>query len=73
MATRSGPDGEPLFNTPTFLGPTTKAVEGVQYLGAGTYDFYCTIHPEMTGRLTVTSPGEGKGTVAEMWLPAGAH
>jgi hypothetical protein len=57
FANDAGPDGGPLFELPTFVGPATKPVEGVQYLTAGTYEFYCTLHETMTGTLTVTSAG----------------
>src|SRR6266550_5127651 len=56
-ATDIGPDGKPLFASPdTSAGQTTK-VDGAQYLTSGSYKFQCTIHPFMTGTLTVTSNG----------------
>ena len=54
----AGPDKGPLFEAKTFQGPdVSKAVQGVQYLGAGAYDFHCTLHENMVGTLTVSSSG----------------
>jgi plastocyanin len=51
-ATSKGPDGNLLFGSDTVAsGPTP--VKGTQYLSAGNYAFYCTVHPLMTAQLTV--------------------
>jgi plastocyanin len=43
------------------VGPgKTSFVEGSQYLTTGSYDFFCSIHPSMKGRLIVTSAGAPK-------------
>jgi len=57
-ARQNGPDNGPLFFSAT-LNPGGQApVQGTQYLSAGTYQFFCTIHPtEMQGTLVVTSNG----------------
>jgi plastocyanin len=56
-ARQNGPDGKPLFRTPTISGGTAS-VDGTQYLAAGDYQFFCTIHPTtMTGTLHVTANG----------------
>lgn len=50
-----------LFSSDTIGGGSTSFVEGSQYLTAGTYTFYCTVHPDqMKGTLTVTSEGTPK-------------
>ncbi len=56
-AATNGPDGRPLFATPTIGLFGSVSVEGAQYLTTGSYPFLCTIHPFMTGALTVTSAG----------------
>jgi plastocyanin len=49
-----GPDGQALFRTPTIAGGAT-GVQGTQYLSAGNYTFFCTIHPTtMQATLVVT-------------------
>jgi plastocyanin len=54
---RLGPDGRRLFRTPV-IGPGNETfVEGSQYLTAGSYGFYCSLHPEMEGTLNVTGAG----------------
>jgi plastocyanin len=54
----NGPDKRALFSTPTLNGGQQAAVDGTQYLTAGTYSFFCTIHPtEMQATLVVTSNG----------------
>ena len=56
-ARQNGPDGKPLFRSPTISGDTAS-VDGTQYLPAGDYPFFCTIHPStMTGTLHVTANG----------------
>lgn len=56
-ALKNGPDGQALFRSPTISGGTT-GVQGTQYLSAGDYTFYCTIHPStMQATLHVTSNG----------------
>jgi plastocyanin len=56
-ARTNGPDGQALFRSPTITGGTT-GVNGTQYLSAGDYTFYCTIHPTtMQATLHVTSNG----------------
>ncbi|HVT63867.1 MAG TPA: multicopper oxidase domain-containing protein [Mycobacteriales bacterium] len=50
------PDGSPLFNGNALPGKTAK-VEGVEKLPAGTYQFYCQFHPNMTGELIVEGQG----------------
>ena len=58
QATATGPDGNPLFRSEVDVGGGTEPVDGTQYLAAGTYPFFCTIHgPSMKGDLTVTSNG----------------
>lgn len=53
----NGPDGEPLFESPS-MGTGTYVVNGTQYLTAGTYAFYCTVHPlSMSGNLAVSGAG----------------
>jgi FtsP/CotA-like multicopper oxidase with cupredoxin domain len=51
------PDGTPLFNGNALPGKTVQ-VQGVSKLPAGSYQFYCQFHPNMTGTLIV----EGKST-----------
>jgi plastocyanin len=56
MAHQNGPDGAALFRSPT-IGPGTTGVQGTQYLAAGDYAFFCTVHPNMEATLHVTSNG----------------
>jgi hypothetical protein len=56
-AHQSGPDGKALFHSATISGGTT-GVLGTQYLTAGTYTFFCSIHPAtMQATLVVTGNG----------------
>ncbi len=56
-AHQNGPDGGALFRTPTISGGTT-GVQGTQYLSAGDYTFFCSVHPStMQATLHVTSNG----------------
>jgi plastocyanin len=56
-ATASGPDGKPLFSSPT-IGMGSTVVEGTQYLTTGGYVFICTIHPStMIATLQVSGNG----------------
>ena len=51
-----GPEDSRLFRSDT-IGQGTSAVRGVEYLTAGSYGYFCSSHPNMTGTLTVTSAG----------------
>jgi plastocyanin len=56
-ANQNGPDGKALFRSPTISGGTA-GVDGTQYLTAGSYTFFCTIHPTtMQATLVVTGNG----------------
>jgi plastocyanin len=56
-ARQNGPDGQALFRTPTISGGSA-GVQGTQYLSAGDYTFFCTVHPTtMQATLHVTSNG----------------
>ena len=57
-ATAAGPDGKPLFRSATISGGGSGTVNGTQYLPAGDYPFFCTIHGSvMSGTLHVTGAG----------------
>lgn len=59
--TTRGPDGGPLFYSDLIPGGQTTPVKGTEYLAAGTYSFYCTIHGSaMSGELLIDG---SKGTV----------
>jgi plastocyanin len=56
-ASANGPDGRPLFDSPT-IGTGTTTLNGTQYLTTGTYIFICTIHPDtMIATLSVSGLG----------------
>jgi hypothetical protein len=57
-ARQNGPDGHFLFSTPDVDGGQQATVNGTQYLSAGTYQFFCSLHPtEMQASLVVGSNG----------------
>jgi plastocyanin len=45
--------GNPLFKSATIFLPEKVPVTGVEALAAGTYSFYCSVHPNMQGTLAV--------------------
>ena len=49
---KDNPGGAEVFKGEIVTGPTTKVYD-VPALEAGTYAFVCTVHPNMTGTLTV--------------------
>ncbi|MBW3536869.1 MAG: cupredoxin domain-containing protein [Actinobacteria bacterium] len=51
----AGPDGLPLFASETIGTGMTSAVEGLDDLPPGVYDFTCTLHPDMLGTLYLDS------------------
>ena len=56
-AHQNGPDGKALFFTPTISGGSA-GVNGTQYLTAGSYTFFCSVHPStMQATLQVTGNG----------------
>jgi plastocyanin len=75
-ATQNGPDGKALFASPLIGSGQTAFVEGSQYLVTGSYDFICSVHPFMVGKLTVTGAGTpvprpgGGGTTADTTAPS---
>jgi plastocyanin len=52
-----GPDGKPIFASDTVPNGKEVPVAGAQNLQAGSYSFFCTVHPFMTATLTVTAAG----------------
>lgn len=54
IASSTGPDGGPLFSSPTISSGTT-AVNGTQYVPIGAYPFTCTIHSGMNSSLNVNA------------------
>jgi plastocyanin len=51
-------DGAAFVNTGLQpLGPTAPAPFTMSFANAGTYPYYCVIHPGMVGEVTVTEPG----------------
>jgi plastocyanin len=56
-ANQSGPDGKALFRSPTISGGSA-GVDGTQYLSAGDYTFFCSVHPT-TMQATLHVSGNG--------------
>jgi hypothetical protein len=54
-----GPDGKPLFRTGNVAGGAMREIDGTQYLSAGSYDFYCSIHPSTMQDTLPVSDGLG--------------
>ena len=57
---QKGSDDKPLFNSELTSTGETKPVKGTEYLTTGDYEFVCSIHPQMVGKLHVTSNGTAK-------------
>lgn len=55
--------GKPLFRSPVTATGGISAVAGADQLPPGSYDFYCSLHPNMTGTLQVAGalPGPHGG------------
>jgi plastocyanin len=52
-----GADGKPVFGSALTDPVGSQPVAGTEYLTSGAYQYYCSIHPYMTGTITVTSSG----------------
>ena len=57
------PDGRPLFSG-NALPSSTSTIAGVDRLRAGSYAFFCSFHPNMTGTLVVQGGSGGVGPSA---------
>jgi len=57
------PDGRPLFNGNALPG-STSTIAGVDKLRAGSYTFFCSFHPNMSGTLVVQGGSGGVGPSA---------
>ena len=58
VARKKGPDAKPLFRSELIGFSESAPVEGTQYLVSGSYPFFCSLHPQMEGTLTVTEAGK---------------
>jgi plastocyanin len=56
-AKTNGSDGKPLFKSALIGAGGSGPVDGAEYLTTGSYDYLCSVHPFMTGTITVTSEG----------------
>ncbi len=56
-AEQKGADAKPLFASASTSTGSSQPVAGTEYLTTGTYQYFCSIHPWMTGTITVTSSG----------------
>lgn len=54
-ANQKGPDGKALFRSATIDSGIT-GVQGTQYLPAGTYSFFCTVHPTTMQATLIVDP-----------------
>ena len=61
------PDGRPLFSGNALPG-STSIVGGVDKLRAGTYSFFCSFHPNMSGTLVVQGGSGGVGPSAPRFV-----
>jgi plastocyanin len=59
-ASTKGADDEPLFASAKAGTGESVPVAGVEYLTTGSYGYICSIHPFMTGTITVSSEGTPK-------------
>lgn len=58
LARDKGPDGKPLFGSELIGFAQSAPVEHTEHLTTGAYKFFCSLHPQMEGTLTVTSAGK---------------
>lgn len=72
-ATKDGTDGKAVFKSATIDPGKTAPVEGVDFLTAGDYTYFCSVHPDfMKGTLHVTTNGTPKtGTPPDTIPPTG--
>jgi plastocyanin len=56
-ASQKGSDGKPLFASDLIGAGDSADVVGTKFLTTGSYGFFCSIHPNMVGTLTVSSAG----------------
>jgi plastocyanin len=60
VSTANGDVNGRLFASDIIEGGKSAFVEGSQYLTTGSYEFFCSIHPSMKGKLNVSASGTPK-------------
>jgi polyvinyl alcohol dehydrogenase (cytochrome) len=53
IAKQRGKNGKPVFRSPLVSAGQISPIAGIDQLDPGVYDFYCSLHTNMTGSLTV--------------------